>query len=261
MISRTTIKRFQSTISHRPVPVRDPNAGKKYKFYDLVMRTSSHPTHPIEASLMSTREYEALKKKTKTTFEGNYSIDNSLTPEEKIAKIFGGRIKGEARVSSSRITRGEGTTIAGIDVPARPPEPDNCCMSGCINCVWEMFDEDLKEWNDKRILAAKELVKAGGRWPENFHAPLKYLKRENYPESIMHKSEAELKEEQEEASRTSDEDDSWGGVPVAIRVFAEVEKKLKEKRLARAGASELNTSSIPTPPHVTQNPPRPQATA
>ena len=27
-----------------------------------------------------------------------------------------------------------------------------------------------------------------------------------------------------------DEDDSWGSVPVSIRVFAEVEKKLKQKK-------------------------------
>ncbi|EGW35112.1 uncharacterized protein SPAPADRAFT_58265 [Spathaspora passalidarum NRRL Y-27907] len=211
-------------------------SNHRYAFYDLILRTSSHPTHPIEASLMTSNELARLKARTKTTFEGNYYIDPSLTPEQRIAKVFGGRIKGEGRESSSRITRGEPKVIAGVTVPAKPDEPDNCCMSGCINCVWELFDEDIKDWNEKRKRAAKLLVKQGGRWPEDFDAPLKYLGKENLPVSLLNKPS--LYEAKQKALASSDEEESWGNVPVAMRVFAEVEKKLKAKKLARISHSE-----------------------
>jgi hypothetical protein len=213
----------------RPRPTKTKTVSnatrKKYAFYDLVLRTPTHPRHPIEASLMSASDLVKLKAHTKTRFYGNYELDTLLTPEEKIARVFGGRIKGEDRKSSSRVLRGEPRVIAGVTVPDRPPEPDNCCMSGCINCVWQLFDEDIKEWNEKRKTAAKKLREVGGRWPEEFHAPLKYLLRENYPESLATKSDKELGLEVKKEG-----DEAWGNVPISIRVFAEVEKKLKAKQ-------------------------------
>ncbi|KAI5965778.1 uncharacterized protein KGF55_001141 [Candida pseudojiufengensis] len=208
----------------RPTPAKKTSKSetRKYAFYDLVLRTSSHPQHPIESNLMTNEELKKLKKHTKTRFEGNYKLDTSISPEERIRRVFGGRIKGEDRKSSSRIIRGESKIIGGINVPSRPPEPDNCCMSGCINCVWELFEEDLKDWNEKRQKAAAQLRSNGGRWPENFNPPLKYLNKENYPKSMQ--NQTQFKDEFK-----TDEDESWGDVPVSIRVFTETEKRLKQK--------------------------------
>ncbi|KAK6454858.1 oxidoreductase-like protein [Scheffersomyces xylosifermentans] len=235
-VSTPVLRRFQSTAAN--AAARAANV-KKYAFYDLVLRTPSHPTHPLESSMMSDDSLNELKKHTKTTFEGKYTLDN-LTAEQKISRIFGGRIKGENRKSSSRLSVGEPKVIAGITVPARPREPDNCCMSGCINCVWELFNDDIKDWDSKRKIAAKKLVEAGGRWPENFHAPLKYLNKENYPLSVA-------KESPEVHSKimNKEEDENWAGVPVAIKVFAETEKLLKAKRRAREnkGTTEVQASA------------------
>ncbi|CAK9440987.1 uncharacterized protein LODBEIA_P48560 [Lodderomyces beijingensis] len=227
----------------RPTPPKKTSRAeqRKYEFYDLILRTPSHPVHPIEASLMSAKQLEKLKLATKTRFEGNYSIDTSMTPEERIRVVFGGRIKGEDRQSSSRVERGESRVIAGVTVPSRPPEPDNCCMSGCINCVWELFEEDLKEWSEKREEAASKLVAAGpagGRWPEHFHAPLKLLDRAHYPESLKDKSDDELfgGAKGHQGSSKAEEDEKWGDVPVSIRVFAATEKRLKLKHKQDEGA-------------------------
>ncbi|SGZ52028.1 CIC11C00000000417 [Sungouiella intermedia] len=194
--------------------------SSKYKFYDLLLETATHPQEPIEALLMTSKELKELKKTTKTTFEGNYKLDD-MTAEEKIARVFGGRIAGETRQSSSRMNVGEPRMIAGVEVPDKPGEPDNCCMSGCINCVWEMYNDDVKDWNRKRKEAAEKLVQKGGVWPADFHPPVQYLEKQNLPASL-----ANLATE----ARKVEERESWGNVPVLIKVFAEMEKRMREKR-------------------------------
>lgn len=202
---------------------------RKYAFYNLVRDTPTRPQHPIEALLISVRDLKELKKTTKVTYEGAYTVSN-MTAEEKIARVFGGRIAGEDRQSLSRISVGQPRNIAGVSVPAKPLEPDNCCMSGCINCVWELYNDDVKDWNAKRREAAAKLAEKGGRWPADFHPPAKWLKPENMPEGT-------------DSAEAATRDESWSNVPVQIRVFAEVEKHLKEKRRLReervggAGAS------------------------
>lgn len=202
-------------------------ANSNYKFYDLLLETPSHPHEPIEALLMTDKELVELKKKTKTTSEGRFRLED-LTPEEKIARVFGGRIKGEARQSSSRMNVGTSRMIAGVEVPDRPKEPDNCCMSGCINCVWEMYNDDVKEWNAKRKEAAEKLTKKGGVWPADFHPPIQFLGPQNLPEEYSLSSSDAKKVAEEEA---------WGNVPVLIKVFAEMEKKMREKRKQRQAAT------------------------
>ncbi|MDZ7857164.1 oxidoreductase-like domain-containing protein [Sphaerotilus sp.] len=33
-----------------------------------------------------------------------------------------------------------------------PPEPTNCCDSGCIGCVWEAHYGEVAYWRDESIL-------------------------------------------------------------------------------------------------------------
>ena len=54
-----------------------------------------------------------------------------------------------------QISRGE--TVAGVYVPPKPEEPDNCCMSGCVTCVMTTFLEDLEAWRDAKKAAAAAL--------------------------------------------------------------------------------------------------------
>lgn len=90
--------------------------------------------------------------------------------------------------------------INGVNVPPRPLEPDNCCMSGCVNCVWDNYRDDLEDW--ARTL--KEAKAKGGQTSlqgtENVRA-----------------EDAEI----------------YAGIPVEIAEFMKTEKRLKEKRLER----------------------------
>lgn len=37
---------------------------------------------------------------------------------------------------------------ATSDLPPRPipPRPDECCGSGCVRCIFDVYDEALAEW-------------------------------------------------------------------------------------------------------------------
>ncbi|AAS54704.1 AGR214Cp [Eremothecium gossypii ATCC 10895] len=197
------------------------------------------------------------------TFEGN-SQDIEGTDEERMAGLFGGRIRGEPPRSTSRMLVGETRVIAGVAVPSRPVEPDNCCMSGCVNCVWTLYNEDLRQWKQQRKLAAKAIRGTGLQWPADFDPPIRDLDEANIPESLraqkqhlehreplkvaalfgardapLPKAVIEAKKRHLAARRKAaqrpspDQEDTegWDNVPVFIRVFAEFEKnKAREGR-------------------------------
>lgn len=43
-------------------------------------------------------------------------------------------------------------TQRGVALSPVPPEPDNCCGTGCIGCVWDGFYADLGYWRDESVL-------------------------------------------------------------------------------------------------------------
>lgn len=41
---------------------------------------------------------------------------------------------------------GDGGPDPVLELPPKPTEPDNCCMSGCTHCVWDIYMDDLERW-------------------------------------------------------------------------------------------------------------------
>lgn len=65
--------------------------------------------------------------------------------EENIARarvVFGSRLAGPAERRAELASKSE--LVGGVWVPPKPEEPDNCCMSGCVNCVWDRFGEEVE---------------------------------------------------------------------------------------------------------------------
>ncbi|KAJ1337941.1 Oxidoreductase-like protein [Microdochium nivale] len=81
----------------------------------------------------------------------NVSSTPSFASSSSSPITFGTKLGGPAnegaRAERLRALRlSQGSLIAGIRVPPRPDEPDNCCMSGCVNCVWDRYRDDMEEW-------------------------------------------------------------------------------------------------------------------
>ncbi|KAK0117603.1 hypothetical protein ONS95_011938 [Cadophora gregata] len=154
--------------------------------------------------------------------------------------------------------RKQSVLVAGIWVPPKPDEPDNCCMSGCVNCVWDRYGEELEEWAAKRreaneaVRRERSLEKGKGRRRRGAGMVL----GEGGVEGDLGAGNASAQVNVNANGAVSMDDDgggsdtNWGtgletdftsedlfkGVPVGIREFMKQEKRLKEKH-AREGTS------------------------
>ena len=106
--------------------------------------------------------------------------------------------------------RSRGQWVAGVWVPPRPEEPDNCCMSGCVNCVLSTFVEDLEEWKVARRRA----------------------------DAALRRARTAAGQSTEDNGDGAAGEGLWEGyedIPVGLRVFMETEKRLKEREAATPG--------------------------
>lgn len=154
------------------------------------------------------------------------------TPQEKMSIVFGTRLAGPGR--SSRYNPGEQPASAwkninGVPIPPQPEEPDNCCMSGCVNCVWDDFRDEMEEWGT-RVTAAK--AKGGA---EKGTGDMRAA-----PRAEVGAASGSMDDDGggSEAlwTKPSQDDDLFANIPVGIREFMKIEKKLKVKHQKEAEA-------------------------
>jgi hypothetical protein len=128
--------------------------------------------------------------------------------------------------------------VAGVWVPAKPEEPDDCCMSGCVNCVWDRYQDEMQEW----VVAKNAAAKAVAAQTENE----KKDRIENVSGTGLMLGDGVKGAEHTRVSMDDDgggSESNWGadvdtglddgdlfkGIPVGIREFMRLEKSLKGK--------------------------------
>lgn len=64
---------------------------------------------------------------------------------------------------------GESTDYHGFKVPIKPlpPGAEDCCMSGCAHCIYDLYEEDRQEYKAKLAKVLDEISKAGLPPPPN----------------------------------------------------------------------------------------------
>ena len=246
-----------------------PSFGK-YAFYDAVLKV--HPQNMVRSdayyihrqkimfgggspSKIDTQDAANLQKPNvgnveKDSKTGSMVFDtSSKASTPSFDQVFGGSTKTATKSSRRDVSyRSRQKIIAGVKVPARPIEPDNCCMSGCINCVWELFNEDLEEWKEKRHTAALKLNEQkdqGGigpdgkvvKWPTDWELPPKALDKRFIAHRI---GERTLEEKNQQAEEIR-------GMPVGLQVFAMFEKKKKIQRAQKAAVKENSARTATAP--------------
>ncbi|KAF2971683.1 hypothetical protein GQX73_g1861 [Xylaria multiplex] len=167
------------------------------------------------------------------------------TAQEKARIIFGSRLAGPAeRADRLQSIRDRSTLVAGVLVPPRPEEPDNCCMSGCVNCVWDRYGEELEQWAAASAQAEEALKSEQTRGSIDVMEDVSTVEGMSVPSPSSPGSSmdddgggSDTNRQTEEMAKTGRpkiakdlwDDDLYSNVPVGIREFMKIEKKLKKK--------------------------------
>lgn len=144
--------------------------------------------------------------------------------DERLAKaqvIFGSRLPDPVgrRAELDR----NSTRIAGVLVPPKPEEPDNCCMSGCVNCVWDRYREEFEDWAEKNAEAQTRLARQ--RRDAAALSDGQLFK----PSSVNVAMSMDDDGGGSETNWSTGAADPFADVPVGIREFMKTEKRLKAK--------------------------------
>lgn len=125
-------------------------------------------------------------------------------------------------------------------MPPQPEEPDNCCMSGCVNCVWERYRDEYEDWAAKSTEARKKVESQRQQEREERIAtrgvdqPQEDVSMPSHVASSMDDDGGGSEANWTSGPQLSGQkDDLFAGVPVGIREFMRVEKRLKEKQKVR----------------------------
>ncbi|OCK76640.1 hypothetical protein K432DRAFT_305931 [Lepidopterella palustris CBS 459.81] len=150
-----------------------------------------------------------------------------IQKEETLQKariVFGSRLAGpaERRAEIQAASR----NYAGVMVPPRPSEPDNCCMSGCVNCVWDVYREELEEWAAKsaEARAALQAKRASGQDTGSMLAEKDAQQHVATSTNVGDGSEANWT-----STLGTGQENLFEHIPVGIREFMRTEKRLRQK--------------------------------
>ncbi|KAF2712190.1 hypothetical protein K504DRAFT_479923 [Pleomassaria siparia CBS 279.74] len=163
--------------------------------------TRTNPEPPLPESLPKTDKEETLNK---------------------ARIVFGSRIAGPAERKAE--IQAASHEIAGIMVPPRPTEPDNCCMSGCVNCVWDIYRDDMEEWAAKSAEARVALQ-------------AKRVGAKATPSNVAMSMDDDGGGSETSWSAGAGKDDLFDNIPVGIREFMKTEKMLKQKQQENRAAT------------------------
>ncbi|KAL8807114.1 MAG: hypothetical protein Q9200_004809 [Gallowayella weberi] len=196
------------TLYPRSKPTPPPPPSSEDDYYSLLLSQPLASTAPTSFSPPSTPHPS--------------SVPRAKEPSRDPSILFGTPLAGP---SAARRRAGYDDSPGGLE---KPREPDNCCMSGCVNCVWDAYREEVEAWAARR--------------------------RESMD---MRVGEEEVEKEKAQKMRgrgkrmigpggrggeaiTSGDDEGvlFEGIPVGIREFMKTEKRLQAKREREASTGD-----------------------
>ncbi|KAI1003601.1 hypothetical protein K3495_g4604 [Podosphaera aphanis] len=218
----------------------------------LLCRSSSHNSSNKQAfpiggyylAILESSSSNSTSKANKANFEDSdiSSTEESQSSPDSILVAFSTSFElPRSPLLSSRKIEPE--------IPHKPKEPDNCCMSGCVNCVWEIYTEDLEAWASAKKNFENTNKDVASSAPARDAQCVTNLDHEKSRSCVLPENTILRDKVKEEGSITEDElqnlpekdssgytnelrglKDHYYDLPVGIREFMKHEDRLKKKR-------------------------------
>jgi aarF domain-containing kinase len=188
---------------------------------DTVESLASNPTG-------STSMQETPGNATESESKASLDVSRSATPAEVTTLATGA--SSAAGSEDAQPSMGP-TTIRGIVIPLKPPPPgpEECCMSGCAHCTYDIYAEDLQDYHSRLASARMQLTQMSPPvTPEEWRQDL----LGDYPYASdgagAPVSQADMRERAER-----DVDRVISDLDPTMRAFLEMERKLKKQERQR----------------------------
>ena len=155
------------------------------------------------------------------------------TKEERAKKLFGNLRGSGYERTTSETPDATWRTINGVPIPPRPGEPENCCMSGCVHCVWDDYRDDVEKWAHRlKEAQAKAPVPSEARTTKAYMPRPEVANASGSMDDDGGGSEALWTTSSPESS----EDALFAEIPVGIREFMATEKRIRDRKKSRKRA-------------------------
>ncbi|KAK3332285.1 oxidoreductase-like protein [Cercophora scortea] len=175
---------------------------------------------------------------------GSNDLDS---PQARARIVFGSSLAGPAeRAERLAAIRTRSRLVAGVLVPPRPDEPDNCCMSGCVDCVWDRYRDEMEAWAAAEAEVERRLGAEGvGAAVGITGASMAAAEKDKVPDSLGASMDDDgggssgnwmVGDAGTSPRKGLWDDELYKSVPVGIREFMKQEKRLKEKHLREGTA-------------------------
>lgn len=109
-------------------------------------------------------------------------------------------------------------------MPARPKAPasDDCCMSGCARCVYDLYAEDLEDYHGQLVIARNHLL-----------ALSPPVGDKDWPKELGPRKKAE--DVKDEARSRADEAATieLEGLDVSMKTFLALERQIRRRQAER----------------------------
>ena len=150
---------------------------------------------------------------------------------QKARIVFGSKLGGpiDRRKEITEASR----IIAGVTVPPKPAEPENCCMSGCVNCVWDLYRDEMEEWAEKSALARAAVQAQQSKAKESGDL----VASSGQPSHVAVSMDDDGGGSDTNWTAGGGTGDLFGDIPVGIREFMRTEKRLKQLQQKEAATT------------------------